>query len=519
MTTVLTFYRGRERVGRLDRRELAARVAGTVELLQELGVGRGDRVAIASPNCLEVPVLLLAIWQLGAVAVPLNPNGPPEDWRHILDHSGARGCFASGALAAEVAALFSGFVRPLEACDRTGAGSPLLPPATDEPATILYTSGTTAQPKGVVLSRRNHLANASALAAHFGLSGTTQLAVLPLYHAHALGFGLLTALVSGGHLVFTERFDPLSWAEVIRAESVSVASLVPPLLPLLQQARITRDRVPSLKALLVSSAPLASELARQLLEQARLPLVHGWGLSEFTNFACCLPPGLDDDERRKLLCGGPVPSVGAPLDRCEVSVRSERGDQLGEAVHGELWVRGPSRMLSYYRDEEATGRTLSRGWLRTGDLGFFRSHRGRPHFYITGRLKEVIIRGGEKYSPLAVEERLLAAVPDLAGRLVVLGFPHALQGEEVGAYVESDSPAVGVRILQAIERLPPAMRPKVILQGDRPIPRTHTGKIQRRKLAPLFAAYADHKGPPRLVSSATPPGSAPGSDADARSRG
>jgi long-chain acyl-CoA synthetase len=520
-STTITFYRGRERVGQLGPGELTARVAGTVTFLRELGVCHGDRVAIASPNCLEVPVLLLAVWQLGAIAVPLNPNGPSEDWCHILKHSGARGCFASRTLIEAVSSAFAGFVRPIEDCERADAGDQLPSMATDEPAIILYTSGTTAQPKGVMLSRRNLSANASAMARNFSLSGTTQLATLPLYHAHALGFGLMTSLATGGHLVFTDRFDPLSWAEVIRAESVTVASLVPPMLPLLLQARITRERVPTLEALLVSSAPLPTELARQTLERARLPLVHGWGLSEFTNFACCLPPELDEKERCMLLCGDALPSVGAPLDGCEVTVRDECGRDREEGAPGELCVRGPSRMLSYYRDEEATRRALTQDWLRTGDLGFYRLHRGKPHFYIAGRLKEIIIRGGEKYSPIAIEERLIGALPELTGRLVVLGFTHALYGEEVGAYLESDNDALASRILQAIERLPVAMRPKVVVQTSRPIPRTHTGKIQRRKLAPLFEPYSDHRGAPRLVavSSAAPLDSALRSDEDARSRG
>jgi long-chain acyl-CoA synthetase len=522
MTSALTFYKGRVRLGSLSYDELAVRVAGTARWLEELGIGRGDRVAILSPNCLEVPVLLLAIWHVGAVAVPLNPTATPEDWLHILRHSSSRGCFAARDLYDAVASAPLELVRRIEECDRRGTAGALLPTASDEPAIILYTSGTTALPKGVMLSQRNLQENAWSLARNFSLSRDTQLAVLPLYHAHALGFGLMTSLCTGGHLVFTDRFDPLAWADVIRAESVTHTSLVPPMLPLLLQARVTRARVPTLEALLVSSAPLQSELAREVLNKSGLPLVHGWGLSEYTNFACCLSPQLDEKERRALLCDGDVPSVGSPLAPTEVTVRDADGRALGEGQLGELCVRGPSRMIGYYQDEAATRGTLLDDWLRTGDLGHYRVHGGRPHFFVTGRLKEIIIRDGEKYSPIAVEKQLAEELPELTGRLVVLGFAHALHGEEVGAYVETQEmpEALGVRILHAVERLPAPARPKIILHGAGAIPRTHTGKVQRRKLVPLFQPFARHSGAPRLidVSSPGPRDSEPGSAAAARSR-
>jgi long-chain acyl-CoA synthetase len=157
-------------------------------------------------------------------------------------------------------------------------------------------------------------------------------------------------------------------------------------------------------------------------------------------------------------------------------------------------------MLSYFRDDEATAKASYGDWLRTGDQGYFRLERGVPHFYVSGRIKEIIIRGGEKHSPVAVENRLLAELPELVGRLAVVGFPHALQGEEIGAYVEAEVVAgdFETRLLAAIERLPAEVRPKVILHGAEPIPRTHTGKVQRRRLVALFDAFREHRGRPQL---------------------
>jgi acyl-CoA synthetase (AMP-forming)/AMP-acid ligase II len=251
---------------------------------------------------------------------------------------------------------------------------------------------------------------------------------------------------------------------------------------------------------LVSSAPLSAELAGAFEGQTGIRLVQGWGLSEYTNFACCLDPELPDEERHALLTGE-LTSVGGALPGTEVRV-DQHGRALGPEERGELCVRGPSRMLGYFRDAAATAAVVdAEGWLRTGDEGFFRLHHGEPVFFITGRIKEIIIRGGEKLSPLAIERKIFATLPELEGRLVVLGFPHETHGEEVGAYIEGPplDEVTRAGLLGALDVLPPDMRPKVVITGEESIPRTHTGKIQRRKLQPLFDPYRNHRGAVQLV--------------------
>ncbi len=513
----LTCYDGRTIVGRMRHGELVEQVARVADHLRgELGIRQGDRIGVLSHNRLEVPVLLLAAMSLGAAIVPLNPTAAAEDWKYILSHSGARVVFASkdllGALGPARDAvralpieMLAQAVLPQKAGARPeGAGADML---AEQLAVVLYTSGTTGDPKGVALSQRNLLANAWSMAQNFGLDGATQFAVLPLYHAHAFGFGLMTALLTGGHLVFADRLDPFAWAEIIRAESVSVTSVVPTLLPLLLQGQVRHAQVPGLRGILVSSAPLSTDLARRFQEQSGIPLFQGWGLSEYTNFACCQRPGADPEELREEEFGWEVPSVGSPLPGTQVHVLAQNGGLAPEGVPGELCVRGESLMLGYYRDPLATAGAIVDGWLRTGDEGLYHMHRGRPIFFITGRITEIIIRGGDKYSPPAIERKLAGALPALEGRLVVLGFPHRVHGEEIGAYLDSaalpDDPAlrerVEQRLMQAILALPPAERPKIVLRGRGPIPRTHTGKIQRRRLQGLFAEYQDCKGMALLV--------------------
>ena len=507
----LTFYRGRTRQAHQTYGGLLAAVERfTRRLRDDLGVRSGDCVAVLAPNRLEVPALLLATMRLGAAVVPLNPTTPPADWDYILQHSAARLIFGTRELLGRLVR------RPSQTCAFEDEPAAALDddsgrvPIAAEPgalaatrAVVLYTSGTTGNPKGVALGQGSLLANGWSMAVNFRFDRETQFAVLPLYHAHALGFGLMTTLVSGGHLVFAERFDPFSWATVLQAEAVTLTSVVPTLLPPLLQVNVRRDKFPTLRAMLVSSAPLSVALARTFETQTEIPLIQGWGLSEYTNFACCLSPDLPDGERRRLLQEGELTSIGGPLAGTEVEVAGPDGVSLPAGARGELRVRGHSTMLAYFNDPAATAATLGAdGWLRTGDEGFFEVDplSGRRSFFITGRIKETIIRDGDKFSPLAIERQLLGQVPELEGRLVVLGFPHDVHGEEIGLYVEEAELTETTRaaLTKATTDMPIDARPKIILHGTTPIPRTHTGKIQRRKLLPLFAPFGASRGALRI---------------------
>jgi long-chain acyl-CoA synthetase len=502
----LTFYKGRRIQARLSYRAWLERIDAWMGRLGEYGVEPGEKVALLSRNALDVPTVVMALLARGAVVVPLNPGLGGHDWSYPIEHSGARLLLTSSELADAAAAALPASTRRL-AIDRSAptptgiphACAPELDPSSG--AILLYTSGTTGTPKAVLLSHRNLIENASALVRNFELQRSTQLAVLPLHHAHAFGFGLMTSVLSGGHLVFSDGLDPFSWAHVIEQQGVTITSVVPHMLPVLLRARIRWSALRTLRCIMVSSAPLASTLAREFQQQSGVRLIQGWGLSEYTNFACITSPSLGASQHEQLMFGREVPSVGTALPGTDVRVVDSSGNELPDGERGELVVNGPCRMLGYFRDPVATGQAIRDGWLHTGDEGYALSIDGQRHFFISGRIKELIIRAGEKISPLAVERRLAGRLRELTPVSAAVGFTHDALGEEIGLYVEAAAPsqALLTELRHALLELPVAVRPKVVLYGADPIPRTHTGKIQRRRLAQRFDSYARYASSEPLI--------------------
>jgi long-chain acyl-CoA synthetase len=503
----MTFYRRGERIVSYSYREMWLEIERRVNWLISLGVTSGDRVALLSPNDPEVPLFTLALMNLGATSVPLNPNSAAGDWEFILRHSEAKGLLVAPELMQRTAELHQsapGFVASL-------AQVPLVVPSqtsreasramASDISVILYTSGTTARPKGVALTHRNLMFNVTRMASHFGLDGTTQLSVLPLYHAHAFNFGLMTALLTGGHFVFTERFDPFTWAQVINDEKVEVTSAFPTILPLIRQTGVNAETVPSLRCVMVTSSPLPSAVARSFETNVGIPLMHGWGLTESTCLSTCVELDLTQPEHDQVMYGWKVPSIGTPLTDIEVAVFDDAGNRAGPEQPGELKIRGNTLMSGYFHDTEATEAAIQDGWFHTGDEGFFVEVKNKPYFFITGRLKELIIKGGQNFSPMALEESIFARLPELRGKLTILGFQHDLYGEEIGIYLcDPEGRFSHDALIDAVQALPALARPGVVVCGSAPIPQTHTGKVQRRKLQELFAGHRDCAGRTKFVS-------------------
>jgi|SRR5215218_3454145 len=490
----LSFYRGRTQGSVWSWGAYLGFVDGWAERLRRAGVRPGDRVATLLLNRAEVPALYLGALAAGAVIVPLNPRYSAAERRHVLAET-EPALLVTDRETAELSDIVAGEPGPevlwLEEVELDpDSGPPEVVIEGDAPALILYTSGTTAFPKGVVHLHRSLIANAWSVVRALGIERPVQYSVMPFYHSHAVGFGLMTCLMTSGHLVMTNRMDPLAWPAVIAKEGVTVTSMVPTMLALIHRRRVRRADVPTLRFVFVSAAPLPSALARQFEEDSGLPLVHAWGLSEFTNFATALPPDTEGTVRVELMFGHETPCVGRALGGVDVEVVHEDGSCAEPGELGELRVRGASMSGGYFKHSDATAVAFRNGWLYSGDLGYFLEAEGSRYFFIAGRLKDVIIRGGENISPGTIEAAIEARCPQLAGSIIALGYPHDVYGEEIGLVVETDDEsALEAALGPVFNELPVRLRPKVVLWGPDCVPRTHTGKTQRRILVEHFAAY------------------------------
>jgi len=480
-----------------------ARVAARMRALRAAGVARGARVATLFHNHSEVPITCFAAWALGASVVPVNLSEDDERIAFVLGNAAAMAAVFLPELAARVEALrpaAPGIRHWLEARDEGGAAAFEAPPPGEAPsgedeALLVYTSGTTGAPKGVVLTQQNLLVDADALCRWNGFGpGSRLMCVLPTHHVNGLVVTLISPFWAGGSVVLCRRFQTRDFWRRIASEGVEVVSVVPTLLAfLLEEAGGTAGLdLGRFRHLICGAGPLTVELAARFEERFGFRILHGYGLSETTCYSCMLPVDLPAAEHRAWLREHGFPSIGVPLPPNEMAIHDARGRALPEGERGEIVIRGVNVMQGYEKRPEANAESFAHGWFRSGDEGFLRHDgAGRPFFFITGRIKELIIRGGVNLSPFEIDE-VLNGIPGVARGLAV-GFENRWYGEEVGAYVmlETGCELGEEEILRACrERLPFTKAPKVVVFGS-DIPVTATGKYQRSRLRPLFERFRD----------------------------
>jgi long-chain acyl-CoA synthetase len=318
--------------------------------------------------------------------------------------------------------------------------------------------------------------------------------VLPVHHVNGLVVTLLTPFLAGGSVVLNRAFHTKGFWQRIASERVEIVSVVPTLLAFLledERGHAGLD-LSAFRHLICGAGPLTVELAERFEERFGVRILHGYGLSETTCYSCMLPTQLPAAEHRGWMRDHGFPSIGTPLAPNEMDVHREDGTPVADGERGEIVIRGVNVMKGYYARPEANAETFAHGWFRSGDEGFKRTAPdGRPYFFITGRIKELIIRGGVNLSPFEIDE-VLNGIPGIACGLAV-GFENRWYGEEVGAYVVlHDGAALDESAVLAAcrEHLPFGKAPKVVVFGQ-DIPVTSTGKYQRGRLRPLFDHFRD----------------------------
>jgi long-chain acyl-CoA synthetase len=316
--------------------------------------------------------------------------------------------------------------------------------------------------------------------------------ILPIHHVNGIVVTLVTPLLAGAGVVLNKGFKAGVFWKRLAEQRIAIVSLVPTILQFLCEAGQDTSGLDlaAFRYPICGAGTLPVALVQRFEKQFGFPVIHGYGLSETTAYVCNLPIDLSTEDRSRWLVRYGYPSIGVAFPHAEMAIHDPEGNALAAGARGEIVVRGHYVMSGYFHRPEANAETFRHGWFRSGDEGFFETAAdGRRFFFITGRIKELINRGGVKYSPFEIEEILLQ-IPGVKVGLAI-AFDNEWYGEEVGAYVvkEEGAAITGEEILAACRRaMPFAKAPKVVVFGTE-VPLTVTGKYQRLKLKPLFAAH------------------------------
>jgi len=453
-------------------RDHAARIAAH---LTAQGIAKGDSVAVMQPNGRDGVLALYGVLYGGFRVTMINLVAGAGAIGYALEHSEARFAFVH-ADARDIFAQVTkpGQITPVE-LDGTDA-APLHDLAADDAALLMYTSGTTGQPKGVVHSHASLLAGGWTTAIAHELSpADCGLCVLPIYHINGLCVSLMGALVSGGSIAMVPRFSASQFWAQAGATDASWFSVVPTIISHLlhgaeNPSARTRD---GLRFGRSASSALALDVQTAFETRFVVPIVETMGLTETAAqiFSNPLPPGV-----RKI--GSPGIAYGN-----EACIMSPTLVPLGCNVEGEICVRGPNVMREYLKNPEATAETFTPdGWLRTGDLGRLDTDR---YLFVTGRLKELIIKGGENIAPREIDEALYSHGDVIEA--AAFARPCASYGERVEAAVKikDGSTLTSAALIEICTRkIGKFKAPDVVhVLGD--LPKGPSGKIQRMKIAEL----------------------------------
>ncbi len=471
----------------LSYREFGRRVGALAHGLLRLGFRRGDFIHVLVQNSPETLLSYFAIQKIGAVAGPVNGWWKAAEVEYLLNDSRGRGLIIEPQYlpildeirgrtpALEIVVETGPAPRPGHASFHDlvtgGPGERLVCPADpQDPAFIFYTSGTTGNPKGVLLSHRNVLADIRSCQDALDLEeGLRILIFLPLFHVNAM-LTASSALDRGGAVVLRRQFSAGEFWAVVERYRVNYFSAVPAVYAILLKSP-ERDRYDrsSLKFGICGAAPMPVDTFRAFEETFGIPLVEGYGLTEGT----CVSTLNPRNGIRK------VGSIGLACPGQEVLIVDDAGRELPPNQPGEIVVRGDVVMLGYHNRPAETGETLRDGLLHTGDVGY-RDADG--YFFIVDRLKDMVIRGGENIYPKEIDA-VLAAHPKIRDAACI-GVPDPVMGEELKAFVVPADPTLTGAEVQAFcrERLAAFKVPRYVEILAEDLPRNQVGKVLKKVL-------------------------------------
>ena len=468
-----------------DRRELdnagfAAEVRRLSGALAEIGVGRGDVVAVVLPNSVELVSVMFAAWRLGAVLTPVNPALTRPEVQYQVADSGAQLVVVDDSSSSKVEHGVARACAVGELLQRD-VGTDVTPRSTepDGLALMIYTGGTTGRPKGVMLDHANLRATAAMIVDWFEMTPDDRcLLVLPLFHVNGIMVSVVSPLVAGGCTVIAPRFDPTTFWDLVERVQPTFFSAVPTIYAMLTGLPAdVRPDTASLRCVICGAAPMPAAAIAEFEDRYGVPILEGYGQSEGTVVTTANP-----------LRGSHKPgTVGLPLPGQEVRIVGEDDEPVPPGQVGEVTVRGPNVMRGYLGKPAETAETLRGGWLHSGDLGRFDQD---GYLILVDRLKDMIIRGGENIYPKEIENALYEH-PSVFEAAVV-GRPDPLFGEQPVAFVVL-RPGHSAEPDELIEHCTHALAkfkvPRaVFIEPD--LPRTPIGKVAKAVLRARLASPA-----------------------------
>jgi acyl-CoA synthetase (AMP-forming)/AMP-acid ligase II len=467
-----------------------AQVAEGIETLAgclaAAGIRRGDRVALTLPNGPGFVQLLMAITLLGAAAAPLNPAYTHSEFSFFLADIAPRLFLIPASRPAAAASAADATATTVLTVETAGGGPPALlvagepvRPATsferggpDDVAVVLHTSGTTSRPKQVPLRQRNLMASARTIAAHYRLgSSDTSFSVMPLFHIHGLVASTFAALSAGGAVIAPRRFTAHRFWPQARDYGATWLSAGPTLHQMILDKADEAGPPAALRFVRSCSSALSPALMQRAESSYGVPMLEAYGMTEASHQMASNPQPP----------AARVPgSVGVPTGT-EIGVVDAAGRFLPDGRPGEVVIRGRGVMSGYVNNPAATAEAFFGDWFRTGDRGALRD----GYLYLEGRLKEMIIRGGENIAPAEIEAVLLShpAVSDA----VCFGVPDDKYGELVSAAVTLTQDAEARALIEHCRGQLAAFKVPATIHVLPEIPRTPTGKVQRRRVAEFVA--------------------------------
>jgi acyl-CoA synthetase (AMP-forming)/AMP-acid ligase II len=441
--------------------------------LSARGVSRGDRVSLVIPSGPDFTRLMLAVNILGATAAPLNPAYTRSEYKFYFGDLQPRFLLLpEGDIAAarQAAMTETEIIDVSDGPDFTGPRreADFEPAQPNDIALLLHTSGTTSRPKQVPLTHANIMASAHTIADFYGLSATdVSYCAMPLFHVHGLVASVFSALLAGGSVVVPRRFTPRAFWRQTRQHAVTWFSAGPTLHQMILDRPDGGGSPAALRFARSCSSALSPALMERIEETFGVPVLEAYGMTEASHQMASnpLPPA-----RR-------APGSVGIATGVEIRIVDANGTERRPGEAGEVVIQGPSVMGGYLANPRANEESFFGDWFRTGDRGRF----DRQYLRLEGRLKEMILRGGENIAPVEIDD-VLKAHPAVADA-VSFGVPDEKYGEKVGAAVvlcaEADE---GTLASWCGERLASFKVPEVIAIVDA-IPRTATGKVQRERVA------------------------------------